>query len=431
MTTATRALAIVLLMVTSAVRLAPAAMCGCDKFSPGPAEALRSGGQLRPTVASRGSEVVLFSDALTAGQAYTAYVTPIPGWALPGWGAYLAPVRAEPAPRTCTTPGIDDGQAPDANPVAVDLRDLADYQPLLSLDGSGPNLAAVQTTDFPLRTQLRITVPCALPKLGGARIDVYAADGTLVLSAEEDEFTAIGDPLPINPDAAVDQVYVTGVDTTGHLYVALDLSQALDAVTLSGYAKTLALDIDPADVAAFDVHGAYLDSLRDVLGVNTVDSASQALFDFDIVDGRGARSDEVDYFRHSFTDWAAQHVPPFGPNFPGKFQEDPSDPSYWHLPDDPLHPFGSTHTTFDHIVVAIAARWRPTASDGSGITHDLRPGGELRFALHVEAGRGDQLPMIDAQTQPAVNATPAEARWHRRGHHRRLRHRHRRPRHRH
>ncbi len=420
--TLTRSCMLALAAVMVAVRLAPAAMCGCDKFAPGPAETLRSGGQLRPTVASRGTEVVLFSDALAAGQAYNVSFTPIPQGALPGSGAYLDAVPGEATPRTCVTPGVDDGIAV-VSPVAFDARDIADYQPLYSLDGSGPNLDNVRSSDFPLRTQLRVTVPCALPKLGGTRIDVYDSSGALVLSAAEDEFTAIGDPIVLPQDGGLDAVYETGVDTTSHLYIALDLSQALDAVTISGYAKTLALDLDPTDVAAFDVHGIYLDSLREVLNLNVNDSASQALFDFAIVDQNGNRSDEVDYFRHSFTQWAAQHVPPFGSGFPGKFEEDPADPEYWHLADDPLHPFGSTHTTFNHVVVAVTGRWRRMQADGSVVAHDLRPGAQLRFPLHIDTAAGNDVAAIQAATLPAVATTnggpatqvsPSEARWHRR-----------------
>lgn len=416
--------AVIVLAVAVGVpaRWAEGAACGCDKFSPGPAQALRSGGELRPTVASRGAEVVLFSDALVPGQEYVVLFTPIPRGARPGWGEYLGSVRGEATPRGCP-PADGSDPVPDANPVAIEARDLADYQPLLSFDGSGPNLADVRQGDFPLRRQLRATVPCALPKLGGTRIDVYDTAGTPVLAAEEDEFTAIGDPLVVSPESVLEGAYVTGVDTTSHLYVALDLSQARDGLTLAGFAKSLALDIDPSDVAAFDVHGIYLDSLRDVLRLNRTDPSSQQLFGFEIIDATGRQSDEVAYFRHSFTDWAAQHLPPFGPELPGKFPIDPADP-YWHLPDDVLHPFGSTHTDFDHLVIAVSAHWRRTMEDGTVVSRGLWPGSELRFPLHIESDQGNELARIAGETRPALDAAPGDAQWHRRGK-RRHRHRHR------
>lgn len=405
--------------------VAHAVGCGCDKFSPGPAEALRAGGALRPTVASRGAEIVLLSDLLVPGEEYVVDFIPLSRGALPGSGDYLPSVPGEPTPRSCLPLGTDD-PTPLANPIAIEARDIADYQPLFSLDGTGPHLDAVQASDFPVHPQLRVTVPCALPKLGGTRIDVFDVAGNPVMSVAEDEFTAIGDPLVLPLDGMLDTSYVTGVDTTSHLYIALDLSKALDAVTLSGYAKTLALDINPSDVAAFDVHGMYLDTLREVLTLNAADPTNQQLFDFAIIDNTGRGSDEVAYFRHSFKDWAAQHVPPFGPDFPNKFAPDPVDP-YWHLPDVALHPFGSTHTAFDHLVIAVTAHWRRTLVDGTVVTHDLWPGSQLRLPLHIDGSPGNDVPAIIVDTAPAPASPGGDAQWHRRPlpGHPRYRHRHR------
>ena len=203
--------------------------------------------------------------------------------------------------------------------------------------------------------QLVIVVP-DLP-MGPTSLEVSMSKASFVVPKES--FTVIGKPVMIAEQAGNYAVknYTTGVGADGTLYISLGgLNQVCKPMEIRGLSTNYPLRFaNWGDVVILNHQGFFIDSFD-----------KPSADHFFIQPLSGGTSDRVDYFRHSFAQYCADHQPG------GVKAIDPQDPN-WHLD-------GTAHTDYSTLIFAISGR----LSDGS-----IPKAGDASFALTLQASIGD------------------------------------------
>jgi len=207
---------------------------------------------------------------------------------------------------------------------AVDRRDLA--------DGA-------------VKTHLTVAVP-GLP-LGPAAIEVLDAGDVPVLAVPDEDFTVAPAPvaLPASMGANRFDGHRAAIGRDGTVYVSADLSALREARTLDLYGKGLPLGFELDGVAFYNTQGVLMQLL---------DQPMAGLVTFDTIEGGRFDSTRLRYFRHEFETYFLAH------GERATHAIDPADPE-WHVD-------GTPHVDHDHLIVALAGRWKDGVARAPGAT---------------------------------------------------------------
>jgi hypothetical protein len=198
-----------------------------------------------------------------------------------------------------------------------------------------------------LHPQLIVPVP-VLP-LGPTQIEVFAGTDSFVVPAES--FTLIGKPVVASELTGKFSVkhYVTGIGADGTLYISLGgLNNVCEPMEFNAYAKSYPLRFVDGAVVILNRQGFLIDAFN-----------QQSADHFSIQRGDGANTDLLNYFRHSFVQYCADHQPG------GPKEVDPQD-SNWHLD-------GTAHTDYSTLILAISGRLdEQTIPQAGEVSFELR-----------------------------------------------------------
>lgn len=184
------------------------------------------------------------------------------------------------------------------------------------------------STGLTYKPLLVVAVP-SLP-VGPTRIVAFTKGTSLTVP--EESFTVIAKPV-----AAAEQTgsyavknYTTGVGADGTLYISVGgLNNVCKAMEFTTFATNYPLRMANGGVVILNFQGFLIDSL----------SPESATY-FSIKPREKATSDRLDYFRHSFERYCANHQP-------GGAKEVALNDSDWHLD-------GTPHTDYSTLIFAIA-----------------------------------------------------------------------------
>jgi hypothetical protein len=184
-------------------------------------------------------------------------------------------------------------------------------------------------------SQLVVSVP-NMP-VGPTRIVASTTNDSLVVL--EESFTVIAKPVVVAEQSSSYQVkqYTTGVGADGVLYISVGgLSQVCSAMDFGGFMKGYPLRFEDGDVAISNTQGFLVEALDE-----------ENIDHFFITPKKNNYSNHLNYFRHSFEKYCADHQPG------GAKEVDSQDPN-WHLD-------GTPHVDYSTLIFAIAGSFE----DGS------------------------------------------------------------------
>lgn len=200
--------------------------------------------------------------------------------------------------------------------------------------------------------QLHVVVP-EMP-VGPTRLFLSSDSGTLVVP--HTAFTVIAKPLLIAEQNTEYDVpnYMAAVGTDGTIYLSVGgLGEVCKAISFQAILADYPLRVQ--HITIINAQGFFIDTL----------SGPQAAH-FAIAPQQGTSSDVLYYFRHSFAEYCASHLPG------GTKEVDSADPN-WHRD-------GTPHVDYSTLIFAIAAKM-PNGS--------LPPPGLLSSELEGESLLGD------------------------------------------
>jgi hypothetical protein len=210
----------------------------------------------------------------------------------------------------------------------------------------------------------------AVPGLPPGPCSIHLSSGTSIVTIPARSFVLIGRPVQVSQqNAEIEQSgYTTAVGLDGTLYVAVGgLNQVCDAMSVQAGLDGYPLRFSDGDVLIFNSQGYFIDSLTPLSHNH-----------YSISLGDGSTSNELSYYRHSFAQYCADHLPG------GPKQVDPKDPN-WHLD-------GTPHVDYSIVIFAIHGHF----DDGSA-----QQPGAVSAQMNVETSLGDG-------TQPWESEQPEE-----------------------
>jgi hypothetical protein len=205
------------------------------------------------------------------------------------------------------------------------------------------------------KPQLLVPVPAGLPT-GPTRI--VASTKNASLTVMEDSFTVIGKPVGVAEQGGNYAVknYTTGVGYDGTLYISVaSLNQVCQPMEFRVLLNNYPLRFGNGNIVILNHQGFFIDALD-----------TQSADHFMVHPLGRSTSDLLDYFRHSFATYCANHL------LGGSKEVDSQDPN-WHLD-------GTAHTDYAILIFAIAGRF----DDGS-----VPRAGSVSFDLNFAASLGD------------------------------------------
>jgi hypothetical protein len=305
-----RAHVLVLALAATALCLPARAEAGCGCAKPPPPRAL-----VRPFVGHVDQKVVLFSDSFVDGTRYAVRFT-----------------------------SSSDGSVDWSKGKASMRRDFADGV---------------------AREQLRVSVPSV--SLGPCEIDVFAGDGSQVLTVTDDQFTVTSLPIALHDfnENVVRNGYQAGVGKDGTVYIAVDVSEVSGGTVFTGTGNGFPLTFGASNVAMYNEQGFLMQLL---------DPTSPGLFRITLPLTlsllQAPSSYTLSYWRHEFRTYKQDH------RLTDAHRTD----------DDPdWHADGSPHIDHNHIVVAIAG----VLTNGSS----PQPGATPPFQLQIQSSAADNSPL--------------------------------------
>lgn len=201
--------------------------------------------------------------------------------------------------------------------------------------------------------QLIVTVPKI--NMGPTRITATRDTGSFTVS--ETQFTVIGKPVAVGEQTGSLLVkrYTTGVGADGTVYLSVaGFNTVCQAMRFRATLNTYPLRFGMGDAAITNYQGFFIDALD-----------TYSADHFSILPPAGQTSNILDYFRHSFTQYCAEHQP-------GGIKEVDSQDQNWHRD-------GTAHTDYTTLIFAIAGHF------DNGTTP--RPG-SASFDLELQAEVG-------------------------------------------
>ncbi|MEW6301694.1 MAG: hypothetical protein AB1671_28860 [Thermodesulfobacteriota bacterium] len=197
--------------------------------------------------------------------------------------------------------------------------------------------ALTDPTGETLTPQLVVPVPPNVPA-GPTRIVASLENGSFVVP--EEAFTVIAKPVVVSEQDTEYKIrYTTGVGADGALYISVGgLDKVCQAMEFDGLLKKYPLRFTEEDVVITNAQGFLIEAL----GAHALDHAVVTPGSKEEKD-----SDRLFYFRHSFEQYCADHLPG------GADEVDPNDPN-WHLD-------GTPHVDYSTLIFAVGGRF----DDGS------------------------------------------------------------------
>ncbi len=184
--------------------------------------------------------------------------------------------------------------------------------------------------------QLVVTVPKGLP-MGPTQI--LATSGGMSFTVPDSSFTLIGQPIAMSgyPGMFSYKGYATGIGADGTLY--LSISGFENVCLPSGFATSI------KNYPLRFSNGTAVIVNRQGFLINALDQQNGTYYS--LSSSTGTTSDVLYYYRHSFDQYCAAHLPG------GVKEVDVQDPN-WHLD-------GTAHTAYDTLIFAVAGHF----ADGS------------------------------------------------------------------
>lgn len=202
--------------------------------------------------------------------------------------------------------------------------------------------------------QLVVDVPQMPP--GPCSISLSAGTSNITIPASS--FVVIGQPVMVSQqNAEIEQDgYTTAVGLDGTLYVAVGgLNRVCAAMSFDAWLDGYPLRFSDGDVLILNSQGYFIDALTPL---------SHNHFSIEVAND--SSSNELLYYRHSFAQYCADHLPG------GPKQVDPTDPN-WHLD-------GTPHVDYSIVIFAINGYF----DDGT-----IQQPGAVSANLNLETSLGD------------------------------------------
>ncbi len=191
----------------------------------------------------------------------------------------------------------------------------------------------------------------AVPKVSMGPTRIIATREGFSFTVSEAQFTVIGKPVAVAEQSGSLEVkrYATGVGADGTVYLSVaGFNNVCQAMEFRAVLNNYPLRFGMGDVAITNHQGFFIDALD-----------TYSADHFSILPSVGASSNILDYFRHSFAQYCADHQPG------GLKEVDAQDPN-WHRD-------GTAHTDYSTLIFAITGRFDNGAAPKPGVaTFDLQ-----------------------------------------------------------
>ena len=197
--------------------------------------------------------------------------------------------------------------------------------------------------------QPQLVVPIPSLSTGPTQIEAFTDTDSFVVPRES--FTVIGKPVVVSEHTGKFSVknYVTGIGSDGTLYISLGgLNNVCEPMEFKAFAKSYPLRFVDGAVVILNSQGFFIDAFN-----------QQSADHFSIQRGDGANTDILNYFRHTFVQYCADHQPG------GPKAVDPQDPN--------RHLDGTVHTDYSTLIFAISGRLDEQTNPQAGkVSFELR-----------------------------------------------------------
>jgi len=241
-------------------------------------------------------------------------------------------------------PGLQEGQ-----PWTVVFRNGGASAEVSTTVVSKRDLTDPPDRQSPPTYQPQLVVPVPNLSKGPTEIEAFTDTDSFVVPRES--FTVIGKPVVVSEHTGkfLAKKYVTGIGSDGTLYVSLGgLNNVCEPMEFKALARSYPLRFADGAVVMFNSQGFFIDAFN-----------QQSADHFSIQRVDGANTDLLNYFRHSFVQYCADHQPG------GPKAVDPQDPN--------RHLDGTVHTDYSTLIFAISGRLdNQTIPQAGEVSFDLK-----------------------------------------------------------
>lgn len=206
-----------------------------------------------------------------------------------------------------------------------------------------------------------------VPEVSMGPTRVTATRDGFSFTVSEAQFTVIGKPVAVAEQAGslVVKRYATGVGADGTVYLSVaGFNNVCQAMEFRAMLDNYPLRFGMGDAAITNQQGLFVDALD-----------TYSADHFSILPPVGASSNILDYFRHSFTQYCADHQP-------GGIKEVDAQDLNWHRD-------GTAHTDYSTLIFAITGRF------ANGVAAP-KPGVAM-FDLQLQADVGPKSAMLGSE----------------------------------
>jgi hypothetical protein len=197
----------------------------------------------------------------------------------------------------------------------------------------------------------------AVPKIDMGPTRIIAVRKGVSFTVGETSFTVIGKPVAVAEQSGSSSAkkYTTGVGADGTVYISVaGLNNVCQAMEFRAILNNYPLRFGMGDVAITNHQGFFIDALD-----------TYSADHFSILPSVGPTSNVLNYFRHSFTQYCAEHQP-------GGIKEVDSQDPNWHRD-------GTAHTDYATLIFAIAGHFDNGSTPSPG-----RASFELQLQASIE-----------------------------------------------
>jgi hypothetical protein len=193
-----------------------------------------------------------------------------------------------------------------------------------------------------------------VPKIDMGPTRIIAVHKRVSFTVAETSFTVIGKPVAVGEQSGSSVVkrYTTGVGADGTVYISMaGFNTVCQAMDFRAILNNYPLRFGMGDIAITNHQGFFIDALD-----------TYSADHFSILSSVGPTSNVLNYFRHSFTQYCAEHQP-------GGIKEVDSQDQNWHQD-------GTAHTDYSILIFAIAGHF-----DNGSVPNP----GHVSFDLQLQA----------------------------------------------
>lgn len=250
---------------------------------------------------------------------------------------------------------------------------------------SNTTLVTVPATVVSKRTLTDLTgatyVPqlvVAVPKIDMGPTRIIAVHKRVSFTVGETSFTVIGKPVAVaeQSGSSLVQRYTTGVGADGTVYISVaGLNNVCQAMEFRARLNTYPLRFGMGDVAITNHQGFFIEALD-----------TYSADHFSILPSVGPTSNVLDYFRHSFTRYCAEHQP-------GGIKEVDSRDQNWHRD-------GTAHTDYSTLIFAIAGHFDNGSAPSPGRV-------SFNLQLQTNIGASNESSALESSEEGGLGKLPS------------------------